>query len=39
MLIKSTADLDNFKTMYGIDEEIAKVNLTLSIQNLLILHE
>ena len=24
MLIKSPADLDNFKKMYGIDEEIAK---------------
>ncbi|MBD5136513.1 MAG: aspartate dehydrogenase [Lachnospiraceae bacterium] len=24
MLIKSQADLDNFKSMYGIDEEIAK---------------
>lgn len=24
MLIKSSADLDNFKKMYGIDEEIAK---------------
>ena len=24
MLIKSPADLENFKTIYGIDEEIAK---------------
>ena len=24
MLIKSPADLDNFRAMYGIDEEIAK---------------
>lgn len=34
MLIKSPADLEHFKAMYGIDEEIAKENLILLLRSM-----
>ena len=34
MLIKSSADLEKFKSMYGIDEEIAKENLILLLRSM-----
>ena len=34
MLIKSSVDLEKFKSMYGIDEEIAKENLILLLRSM-----